>query len=280
MAKNKTTTTKRSTAKRTGVRKRTTRSRRSSGRGSALMTRFAVPVAVITFLVGILGLVASVYYRSIAESDLFKVKTVDVRGTERTSAEDVTRLILASTDKKGLLDADISEMRAKVEEFPFVKNASVSRQFPSGIRVDIVEKIPVAIVKLKAGDRLVDEDGEIIDVAKKTESDLPFAIVGWDETKSEEAYKGNKERLKVYKKMVEEWEQFGLIARVRRVDLSRPNAPAAVIEDSGNEISVILAGNRLGKSLRSAIETIAGKGGNVSSVNVADLTPIIKFIEN
>lgn len=278
MAKKK-ATTKRSTSARTNRRKRSTTTRRSSNGVSAAFGRFGVPIVVLVFLVGVLGLLTAVYYRSIAESDFFKVRSVDVRGVQRTSSDDVSRTVLGSTEKTGLIDADISEIRTKVEKFPFVKTASISRQFPSGIRVDIVERLPVAIVRLKSGDHLVDDEGTILDPARSTEPDLPFAIVGWDEAKSEDAFKGNKDRLRLYKKMLDEWSQFGLTTRVKKVDLTRLTEPSAFIEDSGREIAVVLAKDRLGKSLRSAIEVVDGKGSNVRSINVVDLTPIINFIE-
>jgi hypothetical protein len=126
---------------------------------------------------------------------------------------------------------------------------------------------------------LVDGEAAVLALANEKNNDLPFVLQGWDESKTEKAVTENLNRLKVYKKMLDEWKQFDLASRVKRVDLSNPRDPVAVIEDSGNQIAVTLGKENLGKSLKSAIEAASGKGGKLKGINAEGVFPVLQYNE-
>lgn len=240
--------------------------------------RFIMPLSICGVLIVCIGVVAALFYQTATGSPFFKVRNIDVRGIVRTPAEDIRRVVAADTEKEGVWNSDIAVIKAKLEKFPFVRSAAISRVLPAGIRVDVIERVPAAVVRLKTGDHLVDTEGTIL-VAAKDEKNFPFTLIGWDETKSEKAHNDNLARLKLYAKMVDEWRQFDLTSRVKLVDLTNIKEPTATIEDSGRPIAVLVAKDSLGKSLRSAIEAVAGKGAKVRSVDSAGLYPVIQYIE-
>ncbi|MBP9665062.1 MAG: FtsQ-type POTRA domain-containing protein [Pyrinomonadaceae bacterium] len=275
MAKKRKPTTR---PKGAAVRVRSGRKPASSRNSASFAGRALIPLALSGALLLCIGVLAAVFYQTAAGSPFFKVRNIEIRGNVRTSPEDIRRVVIAEAEKTGVWNSDIAAIKAKIEKFPFVKSAALSRELPAGIRVDITERVPAAIVRLKAGDHVVDTDGNIL-VAAKDEKNLPFTLLGWDETKSEKAQNDNLARLKLYTKMVDEWRQFDLVSRVKMVDLSNVREPAATIEDSGRAIAVFVAKDNLGKSLRSAIEAVAGKGEKVRSVDAAGIYPVIQYIE-
>ncbi len=240
--------------------------------------RFIMPLSICGVLLACIAVVAALFYQTATGSPFFRVRNIDVRGIVRTPAEDIRRVVAADTEKEGVWNSDIAALKAKLEKFPFVRSAAISRALPAGIRVDVVERVPAAVVRLKSGDHLVDAEGTIL-IAAKDEKEFPFTLIGWDETKSEKAETDNLTRLKLYAKMVDEWRQFDLTSRVKLVDLTNIKEPTATIEDSGRPIAVLVAKDSLGKSLRSAIEAVAGKGAKVRSVDSAGLYPVIQYIE-
>ncbi len=274
MAKRKTSTvTKRKTTKRKSS------PRRSKG-ASVDHGKFLFPLvigAAVLFGIGFLGLKG---YRAAIASEFFNVKHVDVVGNDRTKAEDVKSIVNAGTETTGVWRSNLDEIRAKIEKLAFVRQASVSMALPSGIRVNIVEKIPVGIVKVAAGDVLVDAEGNLIDIASDADRAKFTIMRGWDETKGDAATAANKERLKVYKKMQDEWKSLGIAERVKDVDLKDPRDPHATIEDSGKAIAVLLSKDNLGKSLKSAIEAVAGKGDKVKAVNSGGVFPVLEYLGN
>ncbi|MGH7782716.1 MAG: hypothetical protein ACREO5_02580, partial [Candidatus Binatia bacterium] len=108
----------------------------------------------------------------------------------------------------------------------------------------------------------------------------PVTIRGWDETKTEKALKDNQQRMKLYQKMMADWNDFQLSKRVREVNLSDMQEPKAIIEDSGARIVVALAKDNFAKSLKAAIEAVAGKGQKIKSVDSAGVYPVIEYIGN
>jgi cell division septal protein FtsQ len=274
MAKRKSSTvTKRKATKR----KPTTRRSRSS---SVDHGRFLFPLvigAAVLFGLGFAGLKG---YRAAIASDFFNVKHVEVVGAARTKTEDVKGIVNAGTQSTGVWRSDLEEIRAKVEKLAFVKQASVSMVLPSGIRVNITEKIPVAMVKVAAGEVLVDSDGNFIDIASSDDKTKFTLMRGWDETKGDKVVADNKERLKIYKKMRDEWSSLGITERVKEVDLKDPRDPHATIEDSGRTIAVFLSKDNLGKGLKSAIEAVAGKGDKVKAVNSGGVFPVLEYLGN
>ena len=262
---------------------KSTRSRKSGpGQGGAAarrFVRFALPLILSGTIVGALVFMGLSGYRTATASDFFGVKSIDIRGTERTPAEDIRRIVAAQAERSGVWNADLSEIRSKIEKFPFVKTAAVSMVLPAGIRVNVIERVPQAIVHLSSGDFLIDGDAMILSAVTQGEKGFPFVIKGWDETKTEKAATENLARLKLYKKMLDEWRQFDLESRVKEVNLADMKEPKAVIEDSGREISIALAKDNLGKSLKTAIEAVAGKGAKVRSVDAAGIYPVIQFLE-
>ena len=241
--------------------------------------RFGLPLLLCVVLIAGLAVMVALGYRTATESEFFKVRSVDIRGNDKTPAEDIRRVVASEVEKPGVWNADLADIKLKIEKFPFVKSASVSRRLPAGIRVDLVERLPAAIVHLKAGEFLIDGEGAILAAAAGNEKDFPVVLYGWDEAKTEKAPTDNAARLKLYKKMLDEWKQFDLVSRVKQVDLSDLKEPTAIVEDSGRAISIMLAKDSLGKSLKTAIEAVTGKGAKVKSVNTGSGYPVIQYLD-
>ena len=241
--------------------------------------RFILPLIIICVLLGCLAFLGLMGFRTATASGFFGVKSIDVRGTDRTSADDIRRIVAASVEKPGVWNADLSDVRAKVEKFPFVKSAAVSMVLPAGIRVNVTERVPVAIVHLSSGNFLIDGEGTVLTAATANDKDFPFVLHGWDEAKTEKAVPENLARLKVYRKMLDEWKQFDLASRVKEVNLANPREPIAVVEDSGRSITVTLAKDNLGKGLRTAIEAVNGKGAKIKSVDAGGIYPVLQYLD-
>jgi cell division protein FtsQ len=274
---------KRSTARSKASSEKVGRRRRSAPTSTASITRpltkIVLPLFISLSLIAALAVIGMSGYQTATNSPFFHLQGVEIRGAQQTPAEDIRRIVAAEVEKPGVWNVDLAELRTKIEKFPYVKAAAVSRMLPNGIRVDITERVPAAIVHLKSGDFLIDGEGAILSSATGREQEFPFVLYGWDEGKTEKAPADNLARLKLYRKMLDEWQQFDLASRVKHVDLSDLKEPAAIIEDSGHPISVFVAKDNLGKSLKTAIEAVSGKGSRVKSVNAGGVYPIIQYLD-
>lgn len=257
-------------------RKPQTRHRVRTGGGSS--GKFVLPLFISACIIACLVFLGVTGYRTVTASDFFDVKAIDIRGVDRTSRDDIQKIIASRTEKTGSWNADLPDLRQKIEKLPFVKTAAVSRVLPNGIRVNIAERIPIAIVRLNGGDFLIDNEATILAPVAINEPMLSVILRGWDEAKTEKASKDNLQRIKLYQKMLSDWSSLELAKRVKEVNLSDLQEPKVVIEDSGSQIPVLLAKDNYAKSLKAALEAVAGKGEKIKSVNSGGVYPVIEYM--
>lgn len=249
-------------------------SRRNSAGPSRLGSVF-LPLFLSACLLVCLSILGYLGLQSVTASKFFEVKAVEVRGTERASREDIARIASNLSEKSGVWNADLDEIKAKVEKLPFVKTASVSRVLPDGLSVHVVERIPIAVLKLPGGNMLVDNESNVLAKANEQEPNLPVAIVGWDESKTEKAVKDNLERVKLYQKMLGEWREGGLTSRVQSVDLADLRDPKAITEDAGNTVTISIGRESFAQNLKNGVAAIAGKSDMFDGVSLVGSNMIL-----
>src|SRR6476661_3603871 len=150
-------TRKRTTAtnsRRTG-KGRSVKSKRTPGSGK--LGKVFLPSFLSFCILVCLSALGFIGFRTVTASQFFDVSLIEVRGTERASRQDIERLVSAQSAKSGVWNADLPDIKARVEKLPFVRTAAVSRILPNGLRVSIEERVPKAIVRLGSGDFLVDD---------------------------------------------------------------------------------------------------------------------------
>lgn len=278
MAARKTTLKNRTAA--TPKRRRATTTRARNNRNSDNFVNFFVPLFLIVCMLGCIGFLAVMGYRTATASDFFSVRKVEIEGREYASKSDIEKIVEAMTEKTGVWNADLREIRERVEKLDYVRTAAVSRVLPDGLRVNLVERQPKAVVRLAGGDFWVGDDGLLIAPVGKNDRMTSFVITGWDENRTEESIKANVARLKIYSKMMDEWQTFDLDKRVREVNLKEISKPIAYVEDSGESVKVILAKDEFGKKLQIGLESIAGKGKQLAGIDVREVQPQYDFRKN
>ena len=218
-------------------------------------------------------------YRTVTASAFFDVKNIEVRGANRASKDDIERIARSYTEKSGVWNTDLKAIKDDVEKITLIKTAVVSRVLPDGLRVNVAERAPRAVVRLNAGDFWVDDDAVLIGEVGKDEARPPFVLRGWDEAKNEKAAKDNRERVKIYGKMITEWQDYELAKRVNAVNLADLREPQAIVQDSGETVTIILANENYKNRLKSGLEKIAGRGREVKSIDVSSSSERLAFRE-
>ena len=218
-------------------------------------------------------------YRTVTASAFFDVKKIDVRGANRASRDDIERIARSFTEKAGVWNADLKAIKEEVEKIALIKTAVVSRVLPDGLRVNVIERVPRAVVRMDRGDFWADDDAVILGAVEKDEARPPFVLRGWDESKNERAAKDNRERVKIYGKMMIEWQDYELARRVTAVNLADLREPQAIVQDSGETVTIILSNENYKNRLKSGLEKIAGRGREVKSIDVSSSSERLAFRE-
>lgn len=118
-------------------------------------------------------------YRGAAVVTHAHVLTVDrivVTGNERLSRGEVMA-VLSGLRGERLLFTDLNAWRARLRASPWVRDAALRRSLPSTIEVAILERVPVAVARVRGELYLVDERGVLIDQYGPQYADLDLPIV-------------------------------------------------------------------------------------------------------
>ena len=103
-------------------------------------------------------------------------KSVDVQGIKRMDPRPVYDIALdQKTTAMPLLD--VGDIRSRLLEFGWVKDARVSRRFPDTLVIDIVERKPAALWQDEDRLTLIDAEGVVLDRVQVSQMpDLPLLI--------------------------------------------------------------------------------------------------------
>ncbi len=244
---------------------------------SVSAANFLMPFVFIAGILFCLGFLTFIGYRTVTASAFFDVKKIDIRGTGRVSKDEIEKIVSLRSEKSGVWNVDLVMIRDDIEKISQVKSAIVSRVLPDGLRVNVIERQPRAIVRLERGDLWADDGAVLFDVVGKNEARPPFVMTGWDESKTDRATKDNQERVKIYLKMLDEWQNYELARRVSIVILSNLQSPKVIVQDSGETVTLELAKENFGKRLQKSLEIVAGRGKELESVSLNGQKEVLGF---
>ena len=90
-----------------------------------------------------------------------RVEEILLQGRRHESADRITK-VLGIDRGAPLLGVDLKHARERLETLPWIRAASIERQFPDTIRVKILERRPMALWQRENKLVLVDEEGTVI----------------------------------------------------------------------------------------------------------------------
>jgi len=106
----------------------------------------------------------------------FRVKSVDVQGIKRMDPRPVYEIALDQKTTAMPL-VDVTDIRKRLLEFGWVKDARVSRRYPDTLVIDIVERDPAALWQDGPRLSLIDKEGHVLDKVPVTKMpDLPLLV--------------------------------------------------------------------------------------------------------
>ena len=109
-------------------------------------------------------------------SHWFALRSIVVSGNTTISREEVVRRLDVSAGEP-LLRVDLDDQTARVEGIRVVASAQVSREFPHTLRVQVVERAPIAYVERPGGAHLVDKTGVDFSTVPTPPDGLPKLVV-------------------------------------------------------------------------------------------------------
>lgn len=105
---------------------------------------------------------------------LASVETIQVRGNQFVPRSVILEKFAADAGQS-VLRIPLDERRAALEQVAWVERASVQRILPNGLRVEVVERTPVAFLRTGTELSLIDANGVLLE--RPLEGDFAFPVV-------------------------------------------------------------------------------------------------------
>ena len=131
-------------------------------------------------------------YARVMASERLKVGKVEVRGCHFLSEGEV-RELLGPAVGENILGLDIDALKARLRTSPWVADAVVARTLPDTLKVEIHERVPLALAEMERL-YLMDGDGGLIDVYGPQTAAFDLPIVRGLQGLEAEARRGRAER--------------------------------------------------------------------------------------
>jgi cell division protein FtsQ len=129
-----------------------------------------------SFVAGVIVLLLAVLF-GLSYTPLVSVDRVDVDGAVEVDAT-LLQSVVDSAKGSSIVWLDLAALRARLEADPWVRKVRVSRDWPHSVRIEIVERRPVASFAGPDGQiRVVDGDGRVLAVLSGLPVDYPFLAV-------------------------------------------------------------------------------------------------------
>jgi cell division protein FtsQ len=110
-------------------------------------------------------------------SSLVAVRQVTITGVSGPDAGAIRSALRAAAHAMTTLNVRTGALRTAVAPFPVVKHVTVTTSFPHGMRIDVSEQVPVAMVSADGTEMAVSADGTLLRDSSVTGA-LPTIAVG------------------------------------------------------------------------------------------------------
>jgi cell division protein FtsQ len=134
---------------------------RAAGEPGGRQLRLRIPpqlvAAAVAALLALGG--AWLWFR---DSSLVAVKRVQITGVSGPDAAQIRSALTAAARNMTTLDVDRAALQAAVSPFSVVRSVSATTQFPHGMRIHVIEQIPVAAIAVGGRSISVAADGTLL----------------------------------------------------------------------------------------------------------------------
>ncbi|MFQ6616784.1 MAG: cell division protein FtsQ/DivIB [Fidelibacterota bacterium] len=121
---------------------------------------------------GALAFVIFLAFRWAETTQQFDLVDVRVMGNRFLDKGDLSQWVQLPADP-ALMDIDLEYVQTHLESHPYIKAARVSRDFPGSLRIDVVERVPLAYIN-QSPFHLIDQEGVILPASDQAyEFDIP-----------------------------------------------------------------------------------------------------------
>src|SRR5882672_2447213 len=185
-----------------------------------------------------LGVAYAFIYRYGERSWRFRVDSsdqIEIAGMQNVTRRQVMD-VLGSDIGRNIFFVPLDERREQLEQIPWVESAAVMRFVPNRLQVTVLERTPVAFVRIGSHIGLIDNTGHTMEIPAHNKTQYSFPVIAG--TRDTEPLSTRAARMKVYNELVRELDSEGghYSSELSEVDLTDPEDTRVLVSDPSGDV--------------------------------------------
>ncbi len=148
---------------------------------------------------------------------------IELQGNIHLSRPQLLSIFGEDVDRN-LFSVPLRERRDQLEQMPWVEHATVMRLLPNRLRVDVVERTPVAFVRQGSSIGMTDRSGVLLDIPPDAPGNPNYSFPVITGLKAEDPAELREQRMRLYSAFLRDLDSTGkkVSTELSEVDLSDP----------------------------------------------------------
>lgn len=140
--------------------------------------------------------------------------------------------------ERNVFHVPLAQRKLEVERMPWVEHATVMRLLPNHIRVQVVERTPIAFVRQGRDIGMVDASGVLLDIPPDAPGNPNYSFPVVTGISANDPISTRAPRMKLYQKFLHDLDSGGekVSSKISEVDLSDPEDIKALIPEGNIEV--------------------------------------------
>jgi cell division protein FtsQ len=140
--------------------------------------RIITALIIICLTVIVIGFACIGVSRALfTKNDRLILRRIELNGMSPERKESLLKYLKLTLGEDNLFTIDIAGIRKKIEKISYVKSASVYRVLPDTIKIDIVQRVPIAYLFKSGAKWVVDEDSIVMNRRYCMELKYPLPVI-------------------------------------------------------------------------------------------------------
>jgi cell division protein FtsQ len=163
--------------------------------------------------------------------------SIQINGNSQLTRADLLT-VFGSDIGRNLFFVPLTDRRKQLEQVPWVAHATVMRILPNQLRVAIVERTPIAFVRIGNQIKLVDADGVLLDMQPAALAAKHYSFPVVTGINPQDPLSVRRPRMRLYQKFMNEIDSSGekLSKNLSEIDLSDPEDVQGLVSSGGSDI--------------------------------------------
>src|SRR4051812_30648439 len=198
-------------------------------------------IVIAATAVAIFGGVTLSLYHYATTSWRFRVESsddIETSGLHNVSRAQVMEVMGADIGRN-IFKVSLDDRRKQLEDIPWVESATLMRLLPAKMRINIVERKPVAFIRVRSKIALIDGNGVVMEMLPRGQTKYSFPVMA---TTGDEPVSTLAARMKIFSAVAKDLDSDGAnySKELSEVDLTDPDDAKVTVEDPNGALVVHL----------------------------------------